>query len=325
MTEQEGSASSSGMRFAKLDGTNYREWVMDMQDFLQREGLWRLTIGKEEILEEPKEESRFDRDYEKRKEKYEAQQQRSEKATGTIRSAMTKGLSVNYYSEAYETPGDIWNDVVSSYETITNYDAHHLHNELYNTTLQECGTVRDYLNRLREHRDKLALCEQLPSYAQLILHLFADLPKTPEWRTWILVTKASLTFQNTAAGWEEAKTFLTAYEAELSRDKSVHTKQALFTDSKRNNRKPFNNKSQPNRSVQQNRGQSQKSKSFDGKCHNCGKKGHRKADCWQGKNDHGGQRRGNQNNGWQARGRDQSGAVDGQIWYSEEHEGGVAE
>jgi len=35
---------------------------MDMQDFLQREGLWRLTIGKEEILEEAKEESRFDRD-----------------------------------------------------------------------------------------------------------------------------------------------------------------------------------------------------------------------------------------------------------------------
>ena len=62
MTEQEGSESSSGMRFAKLDGTNYREWVMDMQDFLQREGLWRLTIGKEGILEEPKEESKFDRD-----------------------------------------------------------------------------------------------------------------------------------------------------------------------------------------------------------------------------------------------------------------------
>jgi len=70
---------------------------MDMQDFLQREGPWRLTIGKEEILEEPKEESRFDRDYEKRKEKYEAQQPTIEKATGTLRSAMTKGLSVGYY------------------------------------------------------------------------------------------------------------------------------------------------------------------------------------------------------------------------------------
>ena len=245
--------------------------------------------------------------------------------TGTLRSAMTKGLSVNYYGEAYETPGDIWNDVVASYETITNYHAHHLHNELYNTTLEECRTVRNYLNRLRELRDKLALCEQLPSYAQLIFHLFAGLPKTPEWRTWILVTKASLTSQNSTAGWEEDKTFLRAYEAELRRDKFVHTEQALFTDSKRNNRKPFNKKSQPDRSVQQNRGQSQKSKSFDGKCHKCGKKGHRKADCWQGKNNHGGLRRGNQNNGWQARGRDQSGVADGQIWYSEEQEGGVAE
>jgi len=67
MIEQEGSVSSSGMRFAKLEGTNYWEWVMDMQDFLQREALWRLTIGKEEILGEPKEESSFNRDYEKNK------------------------------------------------------------------------------------------------------------------------------------------------------------------------------------------------------------------------------------------------------------------
>ena len=300
MTKQEGSASSSGMRFAKLDGTNYREWVMDMQDFLQREGLWRLTIGKEEILEEPKEESRFDRDYEKRKEKYEAQQQRIEKATGTLRSAMTKGLSVSYYGSGYETPGDIWNNVVASNETITNYDAHHLYNELYNTTLEECGTVRDYLNRLRELRDKLALCEQLPSYAQLIFHLFAGLPKTTEWRTWILVTKASLTSQNTSTGWEEAKTFLTAYEAELQRSKSIHTEQALFTDSRRNNRKPFNNKNQLDCSAQQHRGQSQRSKSFDGKCHNCGKEGHRKADCWQERNGNGGVKEKIQNRGWKA-------------------------
>ena len=103
------------MRFAKLDVMNYREWVIDMQDFLQREDLWRLTIGKEEILEEPKEESRFNRDYKKRKEKYGAQQQRIEKATGTLRSAMTKGLSVNYYGEAYKTPEDIWNDIVAFY------------------------------------------------------------------------------------------------------------------------------------------------------------------------------------------------------------------
>ena len=140
-----------------------------------------------------------------------------------------------------------------------------------------------------------------------------------------MVTEASLRSQNTAAGWEEAKTFLTAYEGELHQDKSVQTEQALFTPSRRNNRRPFNNQSQHDRLVQQNRGQSQRSKSFDGKCHNCGKKGHRKADCWQGKNKHGGARRGNPNNGWQARGRDQSGATDGQIWYSEEQEEGVAE
>ena len=152
----------------------------------------------------------------------------------------------------------------------------------------------------------------------MIFHLFAGLPKTPEWRTWILVTKASLTSQNTAAGWEEATTYLTAYEGELRRDKSIHAEQALFTDSKRNNRRPFNTKSQPDRSVQQNRGQSRKSKSFDGKCHNCGKKGDRKDDCWQGKSDNGGAQEENQNGSWKAVETDYSGESNEQVLYSEE-------
>jgi len=59
MSEQEVSPSLSGMNFQKLDGTNYRAWVMRMQDYLQCEGLWCLTIGKEKILEEPKEESKM--------------------------------------------------------------------------------------------------------------------------------------------------------------------------------------------------------------------------------------------------------------------------
>jgi len=66
MSEQEVSPSSSGMNFPKLDRTNYRAWVMMMQDYLQREGLWDLTIGKEKWLGELKEESKFDRDYEKK-------------------------------------------------------------------------------------------------------------------------------------------------------------------------------------------------------------------------------------------------------------------
>ena len=140
---------------------------------------------------------------------------------------MIKDLAERYYESVDETHGDIWNDIVASYETITNYDANHLQNQLYNTILEECGTVHDYRNRLRELRDNLALCEQLPSDAQLIFYLLAGLPKTPEWRTWTLVTKASLISQNTAAGWGEPKTFLTAYEAELRRDKSVHTKHVL--------------------------------------------------------------------------------------------------
>ena len=43
-----------------------------------------------------------------------------------------------------------------------------------------------------------------------------------------MLTKASLTSKKSAAGWKEAKTFLTEYVVELSRDKSGNTEQALL-------------------------------------------------------------------------------------------------
>ena len=64
MTGQQVLASWSGMRFAKLGRTYYREWVTDRQDFLEHEVLWCLTIRKEKIQEELKQETRFDKNYE---------------------------------------------------------------------------------------------------------------------------------------------------------------------------------------------------------------------------------------------------------------------
>ena len=58
------------MSFAKLDGTNYRLWAMRMTDYLQREGLWNLVNGREELLDKlEKEESDKDKlvkEYEKK-------------------------------------------------------------------------------------------------------------------------------------------------------------------------------------------------------------------------------------------------------------------
>lgn len=115
------------MSFAKLDRTsyrvfdemNYRVWLMRMQDYLSCEGLWGLTVGHVKILEEPKDD-KLDKDYEKKWEKYEAQQLLIEKAIGTIRLAMTDARAVRYHDSSFTTPKKIWDDVVSSYEKIKN-------------------------------------------------------------------------------------------------------------------------------------------------------------------------------------------------------------
>jgi len=77
MNGEDGSLSLVGMSFAKQDGTNYRLWAMRMTDYLQREGLWNLVNGCEELLEKPeKEESDKDKlvkEYEKNMEQYKKQ------------------------------------------------------------------------------------------------------------------------------------------------------------------------------------------------------------------------------------------------------------
>jgi len=98
MNGQDGSSLWVGMSFAKGDGTNYRLWAMRMTDYPQREGLWNLGNGREELLEkQEKEESGKDKlvkEYENNMEKYEKQDLRMQKARGTLRMAMTEGIAI---------------------------------------------------------------------------------------------------------------------------------------------------------------------------------------------------------------------------------------
>jgi len=189
MTEQEGSVSLMGSGFPKLDGTNYHMWSMRMTDVLQREGLWDWTIGDEEIVKRPDSTILvLPREYQTALDRYQAQRSRIQKAVGTLRLGMTDAIALSYYNEVWITPGKIWKDVQSNYETVVGYDANHLQKELYECNLEECRTVLEYINKICKLRDKLVISGNTPTYAQMIFHLFEGLPKTPEWKTWIMVT-----------------------------------------------------------------------------------------------------------------------------------------
>jgi len=143
MSEHEGSSSMMGMSFPKLDGTNYRLWAMRMTDVLQREGIWDLTIGDEDILKRPDSVILvLASEYQKALDRYQAQRRRIQRAVGTLRLGMTDAIAVSYYNEVWATPEKIWKSVQSNYETVVRYDANYLQKELYECTLEECGTVR---------------------------------------------------------------------------------------------------------------------------------------------------------------------------------------
>jgi len=145
-------------------------------------------------------------------EKYEKQDLRMQKASGTLRMGMTDAIALRYDNEMeWTTPSRIWLDAHANYQTATSYDANHLQPELNESTLEESGTVLEYSNNIRELRDKLVTCGQTPSYAHLIFHILEGLPGTPEWPTWVMVTKAALPNQNLLTGFKKLKELLLAY------------------------------------------------------------------------------------------------------------------
>ena len=265
-----------GLGFPKLDGTNYRIWTMRMTDLLQREGLWQLITGDEVIVEKPESLSVV---YEKNLDRYQAQQRRLLKAMGTLRMGMTDAIAVGYYGPAWKTPRLIWEHVSNQYETAINYDANYLQKELYECTLEDAGTVLEYLNWIRELRDKLTISGQPPTHTQLIFHIFEGLPKTPEWKTWVMITKAALPSLSTTTAYSQLQGMLKAFEVELRRERAVEPGQALFSKSGRKggrSAKAYDKNKGGSTGISQDKASKPK---FTGSCHYCGKQGHKAREC----------------------------------------------
>jgi len=184
MTKQENTVSLMESGFPKLDGTNYHMWSMRMTDVLQLEGLWDLMIGDQEIVKRPDSTILIlPREYQTALDRYQAQRRRIQKAVGTPRLGMTDAIAVSYYNKVWITPGKIWKDVQSNYETVVGYEANQLQKELYECNVEQWGTVLEYINKIRELRDKLVISANTPTHAQMIFLLLEGLPKMPEWKT----------------------------------------------------------------------------------------------------------------------------------------------
>lgn len=109
----------------------------------------------------------------------------------------------------------IWNHVSSQYETVISYDANNLQKEPYGCTLKDAGTVLEYLNRIYELGDKLTISGQPPTHTKFRFHNFEGLPGTPEWKTWVIITKAVLPSLLTRTTYSKLQGMLKAFEVEL--------------------------------------------------------------------------------------------------------------
>jgi len=69
---------------------------------------------------------------------------------------------MNYDESYWDSPKNIWDDVKRNYEVLVSYDANYLQRELYEYQREDCGPVLAFLNKLKEIKDKLSLCDQTP-------------------------------------------------------------------------------------------------------------------------------------------------------------------
>jgi len=182
--------------------------------------------------------------------------------------------------------------------------------ELYECQLEDCRTVRAFINKLKEIKDKLIFCCQQPTHSQMTFHLFNGQPKTAEWKTWMMITKAQFSSTVTNSDYIKPQLLLTAHEVELKREKSIEVSQALFVSGKKMKWMRPNGESGKTTTGTRDTTTSQK---FTGNWHKCGKKGHREKDCWS-KGTNWKKKSGNM----RGRNMDCASIMDEQIWLTED-------
>jgi len=96
-----------------------------------------------------------------------------------------------------------------------------------------------------------------------------------------MVIKAALPVQNSLSEFKKLKDLLLANEAKLRRKKSLLPNQGFYTQGRRENQRRQERTGPATDLVSSVRGKGHHPNSCSGTCDSCGKKGHKKADCWQ--------------------------------------------
>ena len=218
-----------------LKGTNYPSWKVQCRMALIREGLWGIVDGTEQP---PNEATEAD--------KYAKYMSWRDRALATIVLAIDPSLF--YLIGDPEDPAAVWRKLSGQFQKKAWANKLSLRKKLFTMKLSDSGSMREYIRKMTEIFDELAVVAEPISDEDKVVYLLAGLPESYD----VLVT-ALESGSDTVPALESVTEHLLREEQKLKdREEADDSKKLLVAKGK----KPLT-------------------------CHYCKKPGHFKKDCWK--------------------------------------------
>ena len=255
---------SSRFAITKLGESNYRTWKADMIDILMSDDLWSVVCGEETgpgVGESGE-----------KKKLFKASQSR---AAAAIRLSMEEKVRSRYASEKYRSdPVALWRKVEDDRKAVVTLDMNFLMKRLYETKLEEHGTVSAYIDATNTIVDNLKTCGREVDDKERWFHLIDGLPAS--WSVFCSVAEGT----NPSREVNHLVSAMLAEEAKLKRDKGIAADSALYTK-----KMGGFGRNKPQGSGVGTKSGSSRDQKKDYECFYCGKKGHKKFECHRYKAD----------------------------------------
>ena len=178
-----------------------------------------------------------------------------------IIQGLTDEIARKYRGTEYiSNPAAVWRQIEADHRDKVKLNVHHLRIQLCDVKLEECGSIEAYAERFQSLCDQITLAGQIVSDSERFFYMMEGLPS--EWDNYRDIMAGRVT---TSDAWQELIPLLLVKEAELRNKRNIPAEGALYGKSWKKGKKG------------EKRGKGEK---FAGKCDGCGKKGHKKVDCW---------------------------------------------
>jgi hypothetical protein len=267
-----------------LNERNYRQWALEMENVLFRQGFWKFVTGEmrvprppivpstssaasttPKVARDPRdsdynfEPESDDASYLTRFENFlrdwERWQMNNDKASGLINEFMEPTTKMRY--REYKEPKALWEKIKADFEKVMKLDGQYELEKLASCKLEDHSSVREWISTQDAIIRDLAICDIIVEEKMKKFYILSNIPKSDDWRSF----KISLQLSGKADTAADIITHLETFEVTLRRDKGIAPDSALFVSKKGRGRHP----------------DTHWNKGFV--CYGCGEKGHKKSDC----------------------------------------------